>query len=63
MRVAVQIDRSLAHLVPRPESVMAEDQVMIVSAYFGIVLDARPTLRFSGRYWIVITNYQVFAPA
>lgn len=58
----MEIDRSFAHLVPRPECVVAQDQVMATLAEFSIVLDAGPPLRCRRRLRIIIPDDEVFPP-
>ena len=56
MRVTVQIDRFFPHLVPRAKRIVAHDQAMTVKREFRVVLDARPSRRSGGAFWIVVSH-------
>lgn len=57
----VQIDRSLSHLVPCPECVVAQDQVVPVEPDLGIVLHAFPSNSVRGRRRVIVSDDQMLA--
>ncbi len=62
MGVAMQIDRLLAHLVPGPERVVAQNEVISVFSKLDIVMNAIPSLRSGRCLRVVVADDQVLAP-
>jgi hypothetical protein len=62
MRVTVQVDRALAHLVPSAECIVAKNEPDAVYDEFGVALDALP-LRASDRICIVVVADDQMLPA
>lgn len=62
MRVAVKIDRLFAHLVPRSERVVTQDQELTLHDKLGVVLDARPARGLRRRDRIVASDNQMLPP-
>lgn len=61
MRVAVQIDRLFADLVPGSESIMAQDEVISLVPEFRVMLHAFPSRRVRGRRRVVVADDQVLS--
>jgi hypothetical protein len=62
MRVTVQVEGALAHIVPSAECIVAKDQPNVVYDEFGIALDALP-LRASDRIRVVVVADDQVLPA
>lgn len=57
--VAVQVYRTLSHLIPSPESVVAQDEMIAVLAEFRVMLDTRPTFGTRCRLGIIVADNQM----
>lgn len=58
----MQIDRPFPHLVPGSERVVAQYKMMAIVLEFGIMLDARPSVRTGRRLRIIVSHNEVLAP-
>ena len=59
--MAMKVDRTFPHLVPRPECIVAQYQVLAILPKLGIVLDAHPPFRCRCCLRIVVANNQMLA--
>ena len=62
MTVAVEIDRSLPHVSPRPERVVAEHELLSIDLQFRIRLNAPPT-GAAGHHCVVVVADDKMLPA
>jgi hypothetical protein len=61
VRVAMEVDRSLAHLVPRPERIVAQHQQVAVETDLGVLPHGFPTSSYRCRSCIVVADDEVLS--